>query len=391
MSHRADSGRRKVLDVGTIKQKWQDELLMTFGKIKYYLSEINCFLLQHMIGGLCIVPLGGHARSDGGNGDGGRDVSSKTGAVVSDEHSVGGQAVIEGVMMRSPRSIATAVRKANEEIITKKDPYIALSKRHKLFNIPVFRGALSFFEILVIGLKVLNFSADVALEEAEKAAKGSDWQRTRGERIKDGFILAGTIVLALGLALGVFFALPLFLTEVMGLPKNAFSFNVTAGIIRVSFFLAYLWGISRWKEIKRILEYHGAEHKSIYALESGEELTVENVRRHSTHHPRCGTSFLLIVVILAILLFAVADTVVEMQIGHRPTLLQRFITHFSLLPLLGGISFELLKLSGKKRDNRYIRWLVVPGLWLQKITTQEPDDAQLEVAIVALKSALEET
>ena len=364
---------------------------MALKKIRNCLLEINCFVLRHMIGGLCIDPLGSYFHSDGGSGESKQGVSSNTGAGVSDENSVGGQAVIEGVMMRSPRSIATAVRKADKEIITKKTPYIALSKRHKLFNIPVIRGALSFFEILVIGLKALNFSADVALEEAEKAEKGSDWQRTRGERIKDGFILAGTIVVALGLALGIFFALPLFLTEVMGLSKNAFSFNVIAGIIRVSFFLAYLWGIGRWKEIKRILEYHGAEHKSIYALESGEELTIENVRRHSTHHPRCGTSFLLIVVILAILLFAIADTIVEMQIGHRPTLLQRFITHFSLLPLLGGISFELLKLSGKKRDNRYIRWLALPGLWLQEITTQEPDDAQLEVAIVALKSALEET
>jgi len=364
---------------------------MTFGKIKNYLSNIHCFLLQHMIGELCVVSLEGYARSKGKIEDGGQNVSSKTGAAVSDEQSVGGQAVIEGVMMRSPRSIATAVRKADEEIITKKTHYIALSKRYKLFNTPVLRGALSFFEILVIGLKALNFSADVALEEAEKSEKGPDWHRTRGERIKDGFILAGTIVVALGLALGIFFALPLLLTEVMRLPKNALSFNVTAGIIRASFFLAYLWGISRWKEIKRIFEYHGAEHKSIYALESGEELSIENVRRHSTHHPRCGTSFLLIVVILAILLFAVADTIVEMQIGHRPTLVQRFITHFSLLPLLGGISFELLKLSGKKRDNRYIRWLSLPGLWLQEITTQEPDDAQLEVAIVALKSALEET
>jgi uncharacterized protein YqhQ len=304
---------------------------------------------------------------------------------------VGGQAVIEGVMMRSPRRIATAVRKPNQEILTKNDPYIALSKRHKLLNIPVFRGALSFFEMLVIGLKALNFSADIALEESQRAEKGTDWRRTRGERIKDGLILVGTLILALGAALCVFFALPLFLTEVIGLSKGALAFNVIAGIIRASFFLAYLWGISRWREIKRILEYHGAEHKSIYAFESGEELTVKAVRKHSTHHPRCGTSFLLIVVILAIVLFAVADTVVEMQIGHRPTLVQRFITHFSLLPLLGGLSYELLKFSGKKRDKKYVRWLAAPGLWLQRITTQEPDDAQLEVAIVALKSALEET
>jgi len=364
---------------------------MTFEKTRKYLSGMHCFILQNMIGGLCVFPLGNHACRSAGGGDGTQDVSTKTRAVVSDEHSVGGQAVIEGVMMRSPRRIATAVRKPDTEIITKTDPYIALSKRHKLFNVPVFRGALSFFEMLIIGLKAMNFSADIALEESQRAEKGADWQRTRGERIKDGFILAGVIVLSLGLALGIFFALPLFLTEIMGLSQNALSFNVVAGIIRVCLFLAYLWAISRWKEIKRILEYHGAEHKSIYALESGEELTIRNVRKYSTQHPRCGTSFLLIVVILAILLFAVADTIVEIKIGHRPTLLQRFITHFSLLPLLGGISYELLKLSGKRRDNRYVRWLATPGLWLQKITTQEPDDTQLEVAIVALKSALEET
>ncbi|MBW2038802.1 MAG: DUF1385 domain-containing protein [Deltaproteobacteria bacterium] len=309
---------------------------------------------------------------------------------MSEDKSVGGQAVIEGVMMRTPSRIATAVRKPDKEILVKNDPYVALSKRHKPLNIPILRGALSFFEILLIGIKALNFSADIALEEAQKAEKGVDWERTRGKRIKDGLVLAGIIALAFGLAIGIFFALPLLLTEIMGLSKNALPFNVVAGIIRVSFFLAYLWAISQWKEIKRILEYHGAEHKSIYAFESGEELIVENARKYRTHHPRCGTSFLLIVVILAILLFAIADTIVEIKIGHRPTLLQRFMTHFSLLPLLGGISFELLKLSGKKRDNRYVQWLAAPGLWLQRITTKEPDDSQLEVAIVALKSALEE-
>ena len=363
---------------------------MTFKKIRKYISAMSCFLLQGLLAGPCIFSVESHSCCQAGSGKAVRRGCSHKKAPLSADQSVGGQAVIEGVMMRSPRRIATAVRKPDKAILTKNDPYIALSKRHKLLNIPVFRGALSFFEMLVIGLKALNFSADIALEESQRAEKGADWQRSSGERIKDGLILVGTLILALGLALCVFFALPLFLTEVIGLSKGALSFNVIAGIIRASLFLAYLWGISRWKEIKRILEYHGAEHKSIYAFESGEKLTVEAVRKHSTHHPRCGTSFLLIVVILAIVLFAVADTVVEMQIGHRPTLFQRFITHFSLLPLLGGISYELLKLSGKKRDNRYVRWLTAPGLWLQRITTQEPDDTQLEVAIVALKSALEE-
>jgi uncharacterized protein YqhQ len=364
----------------------RNEVLMTFRKMKQYLSGMGYFLLQNMIADSGVyAPASQYCSSAGGDG------SLKKRAAVSDDQSVGGQAVIEGVMMRSPRRIATAVRKPDRNIFTKNDPYVALSKRHKLLNIPVFRGALSFFEMLIIGLKALNFSADVALEEVQRAEKGNDWHRTRGERVKDGLILAGIIVFAFGLATGLFFALPLFLTEVMGLSKHAVSFNVVAGIIRASFFLAYLWGISQWQEIKRILAYHGAEHKSIYAFESGEELTVENVRKYSTHHPRCGTSFLLIVVILAILLFAVADTIVEIYLGHRPALWQRFITHFSLLPLLGGISYELLKLSGKKRDHRYVRWLAAPGLWLQTMTTQEPDDAQLEVAIAALNGALEET
>ena len=366
-------------------------VIMTLSNLRKYLSGMSWFMLQHMIGNTCVFALGNYFCSNTGGDTGARDGSSKKSSAELDDQSVGGQAVVEGVMMRSPRCIATAVRKPDKEIFTKHDPYVALSKRHKLLNIPVLRGALSFFEMLFIGLKALNFSADIALQEAEKEEKGPDWQRTRGEKLQDGLILAGIIVLALGLAIGLFFALPLFLTEVMGLSKNALSFNVVAGIIRVSFFLAYLWGISQWQEIKRVLAYHGAEHKSIYAFESGEELTVENVRKYSTHHPRCGTSFLLIVVILAILLFAVADTIVEQYLGHRPALWQRFITHFSLLPLLGGISYELLKLSGKKRDRWYVRWLVAPGLWLQTMTTKEPDDAQLEVALVALNSALEET
>ena len=311
--------------------------------------------------------------------------------LLSKDTSVGGQAVIEGVMMRAPKSIATAVRKPNREILIKSYLYTGLSKRYKILNTPILRGAVTFFEMLFIGIRALNFSADVALVEQEKAEKGVDWERPQGKKITDWLMLVGIIVLAFALAVAIFFALPLFLTDVTGLSKNALSFNMAAGIIRVSFFFAYLLAISQWKEIRRIFEYHGAEHKSINAFESGEELSIENLRKYSTHHSRCGTSFLLIVVLLAIFLFAVADTIVEMRIGHRPALLQRFITHFSLLPLLAGISFELLLLSGKKRNNRYVRWLTSPGLWLQRVTTKEPDDAQLEVAMIALKSALEES
>jgi uncharacterized protein YqhQ len=305
--------------------------------------------------------------------------------------SVGGQAVIEGVMMRAPERIATAIRKPDNEILIKTTPYVTISKRHRLLNVPVLRGAISFFEMLIIGIRALNFSADVALREEQRRDKGDQWQRSTTRKLTDNLLLAGSIVLALAGAIAIFFALPLVLTELTGLSRNALSFNMIAGVIRVAFFLFYLWAISKWKEIGRIFEYHGAEHKSIFAFESGEEVTIQNARKYTTHHPRCGTSFLLIVVIMAILLFAVADTLVELAIGHRPTLGQRFLTHFSLLPLLGGVSYELLKLSGKKQDAPLVRWLSAPGLWLQKITTREPDDAQLEVAIAALKGALEGT
>jgi len=357
---------------------------MTLTTIKQYLQGMPWCLLS----GLIAFSPGQYPLAYSRNARGTRRALAKQKNGASDDQAVGGQAVIEGVMMRSPYRIATAVRTSRRKIISKVDPFIPLAKRYKLFNIPVVRGALSFFEMMIIGIRALNFSADVALEDVQRTEKGDHWQRTRGGKVIDSLILAGMIILALGLAIGIFFALPLFLTEVMGVSKTALAFNVTAGGIRVGLFLSYLWLISQWKEIKRILEYHGAEHKSIYAYESGKALTVSNVRHYSTHHPRCGTSFLLIVVILAIFLFAIADTLVELKLGQRPTVVQRFATHFSLLPLLGGLSYELLKLSGRKRGSRYVQWLSAPGLWLQKITTREPDKAQMEVAIVALKRAL---
>jgi uncharacterized protein YqhQ len=359
---------------------------MIVKKMKQRLKGIACCTF---FGIMAFSPVH-HSRTNCSSGKGTRDASAKRKGVVADDQAVGGQAVIEGVMIRSPHRIATAVRTSRQKIVTMNTPYIPLAKRYKYLNVPVVRGALSFFEMMIIGIRALNFSADVALEDVQRTEKGDDWQRTRGEKVKDGLILAGMIILAVGLATGIFFALPLFLTEVMGFSKTALAFNVTAGGMRVGLFVLYLWIISQWKEIKRLLEYHGAEHKSIYAYESGDALTVGNVRAYSTHHPRCGTSFLLIVVIIAIFLFAIADTLVELKLGHRPTVVQRFATHFSLLPLLGGISYELLKLSGKKRDNKYVQWLTAPGLWLQRITTREPDDAQMEVAIVALKDALKQ-
>jgi uncharacterized protein YqhQ len=306
--------------------------------------------------------------------------------IAEKEKHIGGQAVIEGVMMRSSKRVSTAVRKQSGEIVVKNEDYIPLSKRYKLLNIPVIRGVVSFVEMLVIGIKSLNFSADVAVEEIEeKEGKSKNKSSGKGSR---GLMLALAVILALGLGILIFFFLPLFFSSLLRIKREALAFNFVAGIIRVAMFLIYVWAISRFKDFKRIFEYHGAEHKSIYAYEADEDLTFEKVKKFSTRHPRCGTSFILIVAIFAIFIYSISDTIYTLIAGTYPPLLKRFLLHFTLLPLVAGGSYELLKLSGKTKDNRITRALSAPGIWLQKITTQEPDESQLEVAIVALESAL---
>ena len=301
---------------------------------------------------------------------------------------VGGQAVIEGVMMRVPGRIVTAVRAPDQRIVVREEAYMPLTKRYRWMGLPVLRGAISFFEMMVIGLKALNFSADVAMQEEkseeEQAARSgeSGW--------KDRLLLAGTLVFALGLGIGLFFFVPLLVAELLGVQRDALRFNLTAGLLRASLLLLYMWGISHWGEIRRVFQYHGAEHKSIFTLEAGAELSVESARNFGRLHPRCGTSFMLIVVLLAILVFALVDSLFPVVFGHPQSLLERFATHLTMLPLIGGIGFELLKLSGRKRNHPLTRVLIAPGLWLQRITTQEPDDDQLEVALVALRHALGE-
>jgi uncharacterized protein YqhQ len=302
------------------------------------------------------------------------------------EKHIGGQAVIEGVMMRSSIRVSTAVRKQSGEIVVKNEDYIPLSKRYKLFNIPIIRGVISFVEMLVIGIKSLNFSADIAVEEIEeKEGKNKKRPSSKGSR---GMTLGLAVILALGLGILIFFFLPLLFSSLLRIKREALAFNLVAGMIRVAMFLIYVWAISRFRDFKRIFEYHGAEHKSIYAYEADEDLTCEKVKKFSTRHPRCGTSFILIVAIFAIFIYSISDTVYTIIAGTYPPLLKRFLLHFTLLPLVAGGSYELLKLSGKTKDNRITRALSAPGIWLQKITTQEPDESQLEVAIVALENAL---
>ncbi len=302
---------------------------------------------------------------------------------------VGGQAVIEGVMMRSPDRIATAVRTPDGRIKVKTEDYLPLSRRYKILGIPIVRGAVSFIEMLVLGIRTLNFSADIAIKEEEKAEaekKGEAWEE---KPTKSNTLMLGlTVAFALALGIFIFFFLPLAISNLFGIDRNAVGFNLLAGVIRLTMFVLYVWGISFFADFKRIFQYHGAEHKSIYAYEMGDELTPERAARHTRFHPRCGTSFILIVALIAMLTYAISDTIYALVAGHPPTLLTRFGLHFTLLPLVAGGSYELLKLSGKTRDNRITMILIKPGLWLQKITTQEPSEDQLEVGIAALEAAL---
>ncbi len=299
---------------------------------------------------------------------------------------VGGQAVIEGVMMRSPESVTVAIRKNDGQIVVKKESYIALSKRYKLLNLPIIRGAVVLIESLYLGIKALSFSAEEAMEEESPPKKESGKAKiaaSTGETVKKEKIfttlwLILSLLMGFALALLIFFYLPLILTGLTGV-KGGFLFNLIDGFIRITFFLIYVWAISLWKSMRRIFEYHGAEHKSIFTFEAGKDLTVENAKKYSTRHPGCGTSFLLIVMLVSILVF--------MFLGRPHTISDR-LTRLLFVPLIAGISYELTKLSRKKRKNRIVKMLIVPGLWLQKITTKEPDEAQLKVALAALKSAL---
>ena len=292
---------------------------------------------------------------------------------------VGGQAVIEGVMMRSPKSFTVAIRKSNGQIMIKKEPYIALTERFKFLKIPIIRGAVVLIESLYLGIKALSFSAEEAMEEENPETKTLDAKKEKKGEIFVTLWLILSLLMGFALALFIFFYLPLILVELTGV-KGGFLFNLIDGLIRITFFLIYIWAISLWKSMRRVFEYHGAEHKSIFAFEAGEDLTPENIKKYSTHHPACGTSFLLIVMVVSILVF--------MFLGRPHTISER-LTRLLFVPLIAGISYEFTRLSRKRRNSKIVKILTAPGLWLQKITTKEPDEKQLKVAIAALKSALE--
>jgi uncharacterized protein YqhQ len=304
---------------------------------------------------------------------------------------VGGQAVIEGVMMRSPKRIATAIRRSNGEIEINTNEYVSLIQRKKYLNIPIVRGAITLIEVMILGIKTLQWSADKAMEDIEEEDKKKG--KKVKKRKKAGMSTASaifTISIALLIGIGMFFALPLYLTtEIFNIEKEALLFNLVSGGIRIAFFLLYVWGISFMKDVKRLFQYHGAEHKSIFAFEDKVFLSAENVQKYTTFHPRCGTSFIVIVMLISLIFFAFLDTLIISYTGSI-SLVTRLLTHLPLIPIVGGISYEVLKASAKHAQSRIVHFLITPGLGLQRITTSEPGDDQVEVAIYALRAALGE-
>ena len=294
---------------------------------------------------------------------------------------VGGQAVIEGVMMRAPRAMAIAVRRASGEIVVKADEMVPLSERYPVVKLPIVRGAVSLFQSLALGLKALNYSANEAMvEETEAEVEAAGGEKKKEEL--STWAMAGTMAVAFGFGILLFFVLPLYLTKLLVpvIGDSNIVFNLVDGVIRVVVFLLYIWIISRMEDIQRVFQYHGAEHKSIFAFEAGEELTIANVSKYSRLHPRCGTSFLLIVMVVSIVVFSLIPKLwpFYLKAGSR----------IVLLPLIAGISYEFLKWSAKNDDTAIVKAIITPGLALQKLTTREPDDTQLEVAIRSMNEAL---
>jgi len=282
------------------------------------------------------------------------------------EDIAGGQAIIEGVMMRHGNKIAAAVRTPDNEIAIQERYYVPLTKRYALLGMAFIRGLVTLLEMLVIGMKSLLFSAEQALSEGEKKPQG--WE------------LTVSMIISFTVAIFFFVVVPAYSFSLLksSIPSTLL-LNIVEGLIRLGIFLCFLCTTLLMKDMRRVFMYHGAEHKTVFAWEDGQDLTVENVRNYPTRHPRCGTSFILIVMIISILVFSLLG---------RPDFLHRVMYKLSLLPFVAGISYEIIRFTGKYRHFRWVHALSSPGLLLQKITTREPTEDQIEVAIAAMKKVI---
>jgi len=285
---------------------------------------------------------------------------------------IGGQAVIEGVLMRSLSGYSVAVRQPNGSVAIKKDKLVSITKKYPLLKLPVIRGSVVLIQSLILGIRALNYSASVVSENEE------------GKQEMSNAAVATSMITALALGIGIFILAPLGITNLIRhylMPAMSnFEYNVIDGVIRAIFFFIYLISISFMDEIRRVFQYHGAEHKTVYTFEANEDLTVENARKKSTLHPRCGTTFLMFVLAISIIVFSFVPSTAPFVV--------KFLARVVLIPLIAGIAYEIIRFAARHLANPFCRALVQPGYWLQRITTKEPDDSQLEIAITALREAL---
>ena len=290
-----------------------------------------------------------------------------------EETLVGGQAVIEGVMMRAPHSYCVAVRKPSGEIVTNETPVARMSEKYKIFKFPGIRGLGVLGQAMSLGIKALRFSANVSLDDGRSEAKPKEMS---------SWAMALQILFSFGFFIFLYKVVPLYLTTWLGkahpVVNGQLAFALIDGLIRLAIFLCFLYLMSRSKDIRRVFEYHGAEHKVVFNFESGQPVTVENAQRFTTFHPRCGTSFLLVVMVISMIVY----TLIPFQ-GFGLKLLSRVL----LLPVIAGLSYELIRFAAKRRGS-FLALMTAPGLWLQRITTQPPSNEQAEVAICALDHAM---
>jgi len=293
---------------------------------------------------------------------------------------VGGQAVLEGVMMRSPHAWGIAVRKPSGEIVTHSEPLDRPSEKHKWMGWPVVRGVMTLGHAMSLGLRALRFSANAMLEEIVQPEQKSDKPAKKLEI--SGWMAGLNIAFSLVFFIFMYKYLPLVATtelkKVDPIFGGQFMFNLVDGLIRIAMFLLFVWGVSLFKDIRRVYEYHGAEHKTVFAFENGDPLNAREVQKYQTYHPRCGTSFLMTVMIISM--------VVYMAIPVH-TFWARFGIRIALLPVIAGVSYEIIRYAAKHRGSLFAM-MTAPGLWLQRITTQSPDDRQVECAIIALDKAM---
>ena len=288
---------------------------------------------------------------------------------------VGGQAVMEGVMMRSPHAWGIAVRKPSGEIVTHSEPLDRPSEKHKWMGWPIVRGVMTLGHAMSLGFRALRFSANAALEELPANEQGKKVEIS-------GWIAGLNIAFSVLFFIFMYKYLPLLATtelkKVNPVFGEQFVFNLVDGLIRIGMFLLFVWGVSLWKDIRRVYEYHGAEHKTVFAFENGDPLTAAEVQKYTTFHPRCGTSFLMTVMIISMVVYMLIPV-------H--TFWARFGIRIALLPLIAGVSYEIIRFAAKHRGSLFAL-MTAPGLWLQRITTQPPDDSQVECAIIALDKAM---